>query len=308
MSEALNMTPEAPPARSPDLAVILLHWHNEDAIWHQVERLLGWRQPPEVWVVENEPLTRTPVRNPLLHRINPAQNVGYAGGINAAWRAMPRPDPALLLLMNTDLEVEEKQVELLQEGLRASGTAIIGPLLLEPGRRGSCLYAGGRDPIRWTYTRIPFTKSATPTTGWPEVAYVPGTVCLMRRAVLEQLGGLEESFFFSGEIADFCLRARAQGFRATVHDGVTVPHHTEAASTRRDTLYLYYSLRNRFLLARRHRASSAGVWRCVWFARGFAMLLLRLVRGHRASARAAWLALRDGWLEQFGPTHHAFPS
>ncbi len=301
-------TATGPATGSSDLAVILLHWRNEAAIWHQVERLLNWRNPPEIWVVENEPLSQSPVQNPRLYRITPAGNLGYAGGINAAWRAMSSSDVTNLLLINTDLEIEEQDVRQLQQGLEESRAAIIGPLLMEPGRRGSQLYAGGRDPVCWTHTRVPIPKPATLPAVWPRVAYVPGTVCLMRREVMDRLGGLDEAFFFSGEIADLCLRARAQGFHATVHHGVVIRHHTEAADDRRSTLYLYYSLRNRFLLVQRHRIGSAGFWRCIWFARGLFMILLRLARGQGASARAAWLAIHDGWSEQFGPNSHAFPA
>ncbi len=268
----------------------------------------AWHHPPGIWVVENEPLTRNPPPNPLLHRVAPPHNLGYAGGINAALRALPLPGPATILLMNTDVEVEEQDILSLQQGLSTSETAIIGPLLSEPGPSGLRLYAGGRDPIRWTHTRIPANSPTSPQTAWPRVAYVPGTLCLISRAVMDQLGGLEESFFFSGEIADFCLRARSQGCHATVLTGVVIAHDTESASARRDTLYLYYSLRNRFLLIRRHRKASAGVWRCMWFARGIAMILMRLARGQGASARAAWLAIRDGWSDRYGPNPHDFPA
>jgi GT2 family glycosyltransferase len=49
-----------------------------------------------------------------------------------------------------------------------------------------------------------------------EVESVIGAFFLVRRSVWEQLGGMDERFFFFLEETDFCLRARQAGF-ATMH-------------------------------------------------------------------------------------------
>ena len=72
-------------------------------------------------------------------------------------------------------------------------------------------------------------------------------------SVFEQIGLLDEEFFFSGEIADFCKRARNGGHRVCVDLEVEARHDaSDTPQTRRETLYVYYSLRNRFLYAKKH--------------------------------------------------------
>lgn len=289
------------------LAVILLHWRNADAVRLQLERLASWSEPPSVWLVENEPWPGPLPTGLDLHRSRPDTNLGYAGGINLAWRQIPANVFPCVLLMNVDLEVSEVDVRALRELLDRKVADIAGPLLVEKEGGRAIIYAGGRDPVRWSRTRVPWHADHGVVQALP-VDYVPGTVCLIRTALLHELAGLDEAFFFSGEVADFCLRARAGGYRCVLYTGARVPHHTEPGTPARETLYTYYSLRNRFLLIARHRPQQALGWRLVWLARGLAMIALRLAGGRGHSARACALALRDGWNGNFGPTRHAFPS
>ncbi len=310
MCESESNAPPGPPRARPrpEVGAILLNWKDEAATWRQVERLQAWRNPPAIWVVENEPLQHAnPTLAASIHRIAPGRNLGYAGGVNAAWRAMAAVRPTFVLLLNTDIELHEVVIEKLREQFTDPSLGVAGPLLEEPSPQGPRLYAGGRDPVRWVYSRRPYRR--TPAGGIRQtVDYVPGTICLIRGALMEQLNGLAESYFFSGEIADFCLRARAAGYACAVQTDLTVPHHTETAGADRDTLYLYYSLRNRFLLARRNRPVTWPFWWAVWTARGIAMAALRARRGSPDAARSALAALRDAWRGRFGLASRAVPS
>lgn len=289
------------------LAIILLHWRNTGSVRLQLERMANWSDPPAVWLVENEVWPDTLPGGLEMHRVQPGANLGYAGGINLAGRQIPATHFPFTLLMNVDLEIGEDEVKALRAVLENDQGDLAGPLLVENEGGRERLYAGGRDPVRWSRTRRPWQHVS----GAPQILpvdYVPGTVCLIRTALLKELDGLEEAFFFSGEVADFCLRARALGKHCVIYTGACVPHHTEPSTRSRETLYTYYSLRNRFLLLARHRPQRAGWWRLVWLARGLAMTVLRLAGGRTQAARACALALRDGWTGNFGPSRHVFPS
>lgn len=288
------------------VAALLLHWRDAAATWQQVERLQKWTNPPDLWVVENEPLGSWPKGVGDLHRLSPDRNLGYAAGVNAGWQAMPQDDYDAVLLLNTDTALEEPAfLAMVGALMQFSDIGVIGPRLEEPDGQGTRSYDGGRDPVRWTHTRIPSRRDGPPL---QDVDYVPGTACLIRLRTLSQMGGLAAEYFFSGEVADFCLRARSAGWRCVVHTRAIVRHDIRQAGLRRDTLYLYYSLRNRFLLARHHRPRSWLYWWLVWTLRGVGMLTLRLARGRPSSARAVALALWDAWTGHFGQTGHSFPA
>ena len=169
---------------------------------------------------------------------------------------------------------------------------------------------GGRDIALHPLTRIavsPGALSALP--GYPlqPVDYVPGTVFLARRTVFEQVGLLDEQYFFSGEIADFCRRAKAYGHDAFVALDVLAEHDTGHAPSRlRDTLYAYYSLRNRYLFVRKHHGSETARLFAYWTWVGSQQIARSLMRGNASRARALYLALAHGLTNRYGNQNAKF--
>jgi GT2 family glycosyltransferase len=145
--------------------------------------------------------------------------------------------------------------------------------------------------------------------GYPlaDVDYVPGTIFLARRGAFEQIGDLDVDFFFSGEIADFCKRARNSGYRVCIDLQAQARHDTRMVpQSLRDTLYVYYNLRNRFLYAKKHYPSEQAKYLARWSG-------LCLVEGGRAlaagklrKARAILLALAHGCTGRFGNRNAVF--
>ena len=82
---------------------------------------------------------------------------------------------------------------------------------------------------------------------------VLGVAFLVTRACFERIGGLEESFFAYYEEVDYCLRARAAGFRVVVAPASTVRHDGFRGFAGGFTpLAAYLKARNLPLLVRRH--------------------------------------------------------
>ena len=291
-------TPAPPPCPIP---VILLHWRNEPAIREQIVALRTWTLPAQVWVVENEPL---PDQGPLeqaFHRLRPDHNLGYAGGVNLALHKVVATGD-FVLLMNADVDADEATIQKLWQAMQADARlGMIGPLLEETRADGSSvMYAGGRNPVWHPLTRKPFQPNAQPGPNRFPVEYTPGTVCLIRCELLNKVGFLHEPFFFSGELADLGWRARQAGYSCQIHPGVRVRHRTAEAGEARNTLYLYYSLRNRFLLAQR---CYPGRWPLAWLfwtAVGGLMAVKHVARGAWRPARATARALYDGWRKEYG--------
>ncbi len=279
-----------------NLHVILLAWRDPADALLQYERIRAWRIPLSVTLVHNEGGGLQPL--PGLAYVPLAENRGYAGGINAGLRTVS-PDPSgAVLLLNNDARIEEGDIRALIAHLEAHpDIGLIGPLLRE-GR--TCSY-GGRDPLRHIHTRI--TQAPPPSSASSvllDVDYVPGTALLLRSELLQSAGMLDEAFFFSGEIADYCRRARNSGWRCVVATGAVAHHDAADAEGLRNSLYRYYTLRNRFLMAReRNDDWRRSAWGGYWTLIGL-LMWLRTVGRDRASARAIILALRDGWRGEFG--------
>lgn len=65
-----------------------------------------------------------------------------------------------------------------------------------------------------------------------DVDWVSGACLVVRRAVIDKIGGLDEAFFMYSEDVDFCLRVWRGGWRVVFYQGGVVTHHSGASSNR----------------------------------------------------------------------------
>ncbi len=156
--------------------------------------------------------------------------------------------------------------------------------------------AGGRDVAWHADTHLHAIPSPEP---YP-VDYVPGTAILIRADLFKTLGLLDETYFISGEIADFCLRARRQGARMLIDPHVTVYHDQGRSSELRVAFYTYYFLRNRFLFVGKFYPHLRWLLIPRWTMFGLVSVTGSWLRGQRRRARALLLGLRHGLSGQFG--------
>ncbi len=227
---------------------------------------------------------------------NPA-NLGFGAAVN---RALAGVESEFVLLLNNDAVLDEDDAGELVEFLDSRpDAAVAGPVLESAAHPHRVIAAGGRDLARHGRTHSTATERALELrAGRPyAVDYVPGTAALLRRGPVARIGGFEEAYFFSGEMADLCARLGDAGLGSYIVPAARARHDLAAAGVRREVLYAYYSLRNRFLFVRRRRsARAAGLM--LWALRGCAKAL---VAGRPDRRRALALAVRDGVRGRFGP-------
>jgi GT2 family glycosyltransferase len=77
-----------------------------------------------------------------------------------------------------------------------------------------------------------------------EVFGVCGAACAMPRAVWEELGGFDDSFFFSHEDVDLSYRARLLGYRCRYVAEAVVRHHGGVSIGRASPLAVFHGQRN----------------------------------------------------------------
>jgi len=298
------------------LSVIIVNWRDEQQTLRCVAGFRRWTTlRPELIVVDNESSEKS--RKDLSSELGPNElvrsqaNLGYAGGNNLGIARALHSGTTFILLINNDATIEETDMSRLIDRLRGdTRVAIIGPVLHERRQGTVQRYIGGKDIAKNVLTRQAAELCGIPRLpGYPlcDVDYVPGTVFLARRNVFEQIGYLDEDFFFSGEIADFCKRARDRGHRVCVdlesqaqHDAGTTP------STVRETLYVYYSLRNRFLYAKKHYPFEKAKYLARWSSLCLVEFGRALATGKLRKARAILLALAHGCAGRFGNRNAAF--
>jgi GT2 family glycosyltransferase len=115
-----------------------------------------------------------------------------------------------------------------------------------------------------------------------EVTTFLGGACVMRRAVLEDVGGFPEDFFYAHEETSLAWRALDAGWRIRYAGDLSVSH--PVTSPARHAHYHYFTARNRVLLARRHlpwplALVYLGVWAFASFVRAKPDGLVPTLRG-----------------------------
>jgi GT2 family glycosyltransferase len=292
---------------SPDLAILLLNWNSAADTLRSLAMISGWtRLSPEVIVVDNgseeDDFSLLLGAGDGFRLIRNDTNRGYSGGNNAGIAVALEAGYPFIMLLNSDAEVSEGCVMQLLESLEgAPGAGVIGPLLAEHGH----FHSGGRNIGIYSNTRISTDGPDAPPILRP-VDYVPGTLMIVRRKAFEAAGLLDEEYFFSGEIADFCMRVRDRGLSCMVYTGCMATHSPDSGSEVRDILYNYYTLRNRFLFVRKN----FHYWKtflCVrWVTEGLFRMALATAAGNKEQARAFRLGLHDGVTGRFGDRNDLF--
>lgn len=284
------------------LGIVILNWNQSEDTIACVRLAQSWPLPKRIWVVDNA--SRSDDVQRIVAELNGVEvllsetNLGFAGGNNLALHHVLQSDCEAVLLFNNDARADGEAILQLQGRLsRDARIGVIGPVLVDTSQPVRILSAGGRD-IAWhlsSHIPEPITPDAL-----HYVDYVPGTCVMIRTEVLRTVGLLDEAYFFGGELADFCIRARRCGWLSAIDSAATVQHAVDRSAELRQSLHIYYVIRNRFLYIRKFYSHARLPLFAIWTIHGLSAAMLALAKGQRARARTIALACWDGWRGRFG--------
>ncbi len=230
-----------------DLSIIIVSYNTRELTRRCVRSLLAFTQglDLEIIVVDNASEDGTvPVLQqefPSVRVIANAENLGFARACNQGLR---EARGRYVMLLNSDTELRDDVLgpllrlldahpEVGAAGLRlvypdgrtqhysaARAKSLLGTLAQYslPRRREIPLYLKPLDPP-WLY----------------ETESISGAALLVRREVLQTVGGLDEGFFLYGEDADWIARIRRAGYKIACAPHLVLIHH-HGASSRRDEM------------------------------------------------------------------------
>ena len=288
---------------STSCAIVILNWNNSTDTIATARVVSGWPTlRPTVWIVDNgshdDSVQRIRGECPGARLIESDHNLGFAAGNNLAVRhALAEDQTDYFLLLNNDAIIEETGLMQLIATAEEHQAGIVGPVIRDPPPSARIQAAGGRNAAWHVDTHLYTLPSDS--APYP-VDYVPGTALLIRADLFGLIGPLDETYFISGEIVDFCLRARRRGTRLLIDPRVTVYHDQGRSSELRVAFYTYYFLRNRFLFVRKFYPHLRWLLIPRWTLFGLMSILASWLRGQRRRARALMLALRHGLRGHFG--------
>ncbi len=185
-----------------------------------------------------------------------SENRGFATAVGAA---AEKASGDWLLLLNNDATIEVNAIaDLVAVGVSAPDIGSLAAQLRFAHRPPRLNSAGIEvDALGVSYDRLlglPLERSeASPT----EVFGASGGAALYRRAMLEQIGGFDRSFFVFMEDADVAWRARMAGWRCLYVPSAVVHHHHSATARHRSAFKHLHVGRNRVRLVAKNMDSRA---------------------------------------------------
>jgi N-acetylglucosaminyl-diphospho-decaprenol L-rhamnosyltransferase len=160
-------------------------------------------------------------------------NRGFAAANNTGLRRTDRP---WVLLLNPDAELRPGALRaMLARAGTDAGLAIVGAKIVNPdgslqanafGRFPSLVNVLALHAWRlWQRARGNRTLSPRDFSRPKPVEWTTGACMLVRRAAIEEVGGLDEQFFLYYEDVDWCRRMREGGWRIVVEPTALCVHH-----------------------------------------------------------------------------------
>jgi len=188
--------------------------------------------------------------------ISNAENLGYVGGNNFGIKYALALGAEYVMLLNNDVKVAPDFFrELLQNIKIHKNVGIVAPIIFYYDHPSIVWSDAGKYNKFFAGVKIKGQNRLFDINDKKvrEAQFVSGCCMLVRREVLEKIGLLDDDYYFYSEDLDFCLRAIEKGFNIIVVPESKIWHKiARGYGSSDDPRYLYYQIRNRLLLSKKH--------------------------------------------------------
>ena len=209
----------------PEIDVVILTWNDGDLLGTAVRSVLHSEGvAARVVVVDNGSDPPATVSESDVELVRSETNLGVAPGRNLGATHGSAP---FLCLLDSDAELGPRSLRRLLDACAEDGVGVTVPVFRDQAPEAS----GGRAPtlpvklarglgLRSTYGSTPRRDGSD---SW-EVDFGIGACQVIRRAVWDEVDGLDGTIFYGPEDVDFCLRVKAAGHRVVQVAGADVRH------------------------------------------------------------------------------------
>jgi GT2 family glycosyltransferase len=290
-------------ATGAQIDIVVVAYNSRDTLRACVEPLCHMRGV-EVTVVDNDSPEEclSVIRDLRVHTVRSGRNGGFAFGCNIG---SARGSAPYVLLLNPDARLDGASLEALAAVLdRDAGVGLVGPRLLDGD--GELMYSLRRYPrVASTFAQALFLHRVWPRALWVDevirrrelyerpgsAEWVSGACMLVRRDLLERIGGLDEGFFLYCEDTDLCQRVQTAGLDVR-YEPAAIARHVGGHSAPRSSL-LAVLAESRIRYARKHARPLAAALQRLGIALDAVTHMLAGAlrpddaRGHAAALRVA---------------------
>lgn len=183
-------------------------------------------------------------------------NLGYAGNNNVGITEALALGADWVLVLNEDTVVHPDCLSgMARVGVSDPRIGMLGPLVFHHDEPDIIQSADGRLGPRWESEHLGQNEPDRGQYASPrDVDWISGCGILARATLIEQVGMLDERFFYYWEETEWCLRARRAGWRVVQVPQARLWHKGVRRDYRPSPDITYYNTRNRLLMMRKHKA------------------------------------------------------
>lgn len=225
-----------------DLTVIITHYKTPELLTECLTRLQHFAKAASLIVVDSSPeddALRVLQRSFPTVRALRVTNHSMANLVNVGLKVAQTP---YLLQMNADVMMEADTLAAMLKALEKPAVGMVGPRCRTP--TGSWQNQGPGYAIN--YALLELTKRPSLSVPW-----LSGCCQMLKREVLERVGGLDSSLRFYNEDIEWCWRIRRAGYScALVRESVL---HIGGASTPEDDKFVLEGFRGGYVLSQRYK-------------------------------------------------------
>jgi GT2 family glycosyltransferase len=243
-----------------NLSFVLVNWNTKEltleALRSIVDTVHGYEY--EVFVVDNDSVDGSPeaIREkfPRIHLIRNDRNRGFAHAVN---QALARAAGRYIVLLNSDARLMKGSIQILVAFMEEEPDVGIagGQLMNVDGSRQNSIApfpSLTTELLNKRLLRVIFPRR------YPgkerdyqlpvDVDSLVGACIVVRRQAIEEVGKLDEGYFFFLEETDWCLRMRRGGWRVSFVPGAHILHLQggSASLAKTEARIEYYRSRYRF--------------------------------------------------------------
>jgi N-acetylglucosaminyl-diphospho-decaprenol L-rhamnosyltransferase len=225
------------------LTIVVTHYRTPEILWECLRRLEHYAKDAVKIVVDADSQDRT--LEELAQRFPEVtgvwtENHSLANAVNTGLKLARTP---YILQMNADVYIEEDTVGAMLERLQHPKVGIVSPRCKDKTGR----WQNQGLPYGRYYQYLSLTKAKHVNVSW-----VHGCCQMLRRDVLEKVGGMNASYRFYNEDIEWSWRIRRAGYRCELLRSVVT--HLGGSSTPKTPLFLVEGYRGGMVLSRHYKS------------------------------------------------------
>lgn len=191
-------------------------------------------------------------------------NIGFAKGVNRAYRYLEAKDTHLLLMNPDAYPLSLNFFSVMDEVLRRRDVGAVSPLVLYPDGTPQETVKSDRTAFQEIFLARTSVFSwlcspRSPMLSEGEVEVITGAVMGIRRDAFEELGGLDERFFLFYEDHDFSRRLRLKGWKLCFLPQIQAVHQQGGSRSRRALWSQFQKIKSGVLFAKKWESWPPGL-------------------------------------------------